>query len=307
MGARIAKRNGKYYDLQTTNKTFLKVAKDLQFLGIKNWYFLLEIYDYSLVEINLLSRKVIRKSFDIETDLDDLKEELDRDVRKKLNAEEKEKVFLATTTALRDINLLLNGKNIPNGHLEDLKEELEKNRKDLAFSVTQKTKQESSNTNFEHREAERNKFSVLNIDEDTTQEEYENCIKEAIAIINNAKEKITTNIELPLYLIDKGELPNGFAIFSIDPTEEIKRCEEGKVNVYKIVINEETKYIPLTNIIYFTNLNQTLPLGMHNGSRVLIDLLNKSPKLISIDKNNVLTIKENGIKRLNINIMEYEI
>ena len=103
---------------------------------------------------------------------------------------EKEKVFLATTTALRDINLLLNGKNIPNGHLEDLKEELEKNRKDLAFSVTQKTKQESSNTNFEHREAERNKFSVLNIDEDTTQEEYENCIKEAIAIINNAKEKI---------------------------------------------------------------------------------------------------------------------
>ena len=102
-------------------------------------------------------------------------------------------------------------------------------------------------------------------------------------------------------------MPNGFAIFSIDPTEEIKRCEEGKVNVYKIVINEETKYIPLTNIIYFTNLNQTLPLGMHNGSRVLIDLLNKSPKLISIDKNNVLTIKENGIKRLNINIMEYEI
>ena len=253
------------------------------------------------------NNKKIRKSFDIETDLDDLKEELDRDVRKKLNAEEKEKVFLATTTALRDINLLLNGKNIPNGHLEDLKEELEKNRKDLAFSVTQKTKQESSNTNFEHREAERNKFSVLNIDEDTTQEEYENCIKEAIAIINNAKEKITTNIELPLYLIDKGELPNGFAIFSIDPTEEIKRCEEGKVNVYKIVINEETKYIPLTNIIYFTNLNQTLPLGMHNGSRVLIDLLNKSPKLISIDKNNVLTIKENGIKRLNINIMEYEI
>ena len=44
-------------------------------------------------------------------------------------------------------------------------------------------------------------------------------------------------------------------------------------------INEETKYIPLTNIIYFTNLNQTLPLGMHNGSRVLIDLLNKSPKV----------------------------
>lgn len=52
MGARIAKRGDRYFDLKTSNKTFLKVAKDLQFLGIKNWYFMLEIFDPSLVEIN---------------------------------------------------------------------------------------------------------------------------------------------------------------------------------------------------------------------------------------------------------------
>ena len=52
MGARIARKNGKFYDLQTPNKSFLKVAKELQSLGISNWYFMLETYDYSLVGID---------------------------------------------------------------------------------------------------------------------------------------------------------------------------------------------------------------------------------------------------------------
>lgn len=52
MGNRIARKNGKYYDLKTSNKSFLQVAKDLQTLGIKNWYFMLEIYDYSLIEVD---------------------------------------------------------------------------------------------------------------------------------------------------------------------------------------------------------------------------------------------------------------
>ena len=52
MGSRIARKNGKFYDLKTSNKSFLRVAKDLQTLGIENWYFMLEICDYSLVEVN---------------------------------------------------------------------------------------------------------------------------------------------------------------------------------------------------------------------------------------------------------------
>lgn len=52
MASRIARYNGKFYDLQTSNKTFLQVAKDLQTLGIQNFYFMLEIYDYSLVNVD---------------------------------------------------------------------------------------------------------------------------------------------------------------------------------------------------------------------------------------------------------------
>lgn len=49
---KVIKRGDKYYDLSTSNRSFLQVAKDLQTLGIKNCYFMLEIKDYSLVGVD---------------------------------------------------------------------------------------------------------------------------------------------------------------------------------------------------------------------------------------------------------------
>ena len=49
---RIIRHNNKFYDFGTANKSFLAVAKDLKLLGIKNWYFMLEIYDPSLTQID---------------------------------------------------------------------------------------------------------------------------------------------------------------------------------------------------------------------------------------------------------------
>lgn len=42
----------KFYDMGTKNRSFLEVASDLRKLGIKNWYFLLELYDISLVNVD---------------------------------------------------------------------------------------------------------------------------------------------------------------------------------------------------------------------------------------------------------------
>ena len=52
MKGRIARINNHLIDLGTQNKSFLQVAQDLKTLGLKNWYFMLEIYDYSLVNID---------------------------------------------------------------------------------------------------------------------------------------------------------------------------------------------------------------------------------------------------------------
>lgn len=50
--SRLKKVKGKMYDVGTSNKSFLQVAADLKKIGIKNYYFMLELIDTSLVGIN---------------------------------------------------------------------------------------------------------------------------------------------------------------------------------------------------------------------------------------------------------------
>jgi hypothetical protein len=51
--ARVTTSSGvKYYDLGTKNKSFLKVARDLKILGIKNYYWMLEIKDPAVLKID---------------------------------------------------------------------------------------------------------------------------------------------------------------------------------------------------------------------------------------------------------------
>lgn len=57
---RIKRLGKKFYDTGTTNKSFLQVAKDLKSLGVKNYYFMLEIKDYSLVGVDPFSPNLTR-------------------------------------------------------------------------------------------------------------------------------------------------------------------------------------------------------------------------------------------------------
>ena len=50
--SRIISKNGKFYDTGTRNKSFIQVASDLKELGVKNWYFMLEIKDPSLINVD---------------------------------------------------------------------------------------------------------------------------------------------------------------------------------------------------------------------------------------------------------------
>lgn len=60
MANRIKRVGNKFYDVGTANKSFLQVAKDLKSLGIHNYYFMLEIYDYSLVSIDPCAKNLTR-------------------------------------------------------------------------------------------------------------------------------------------------------------------------------------------------------------------------------------------------------
>ena len=52
MAKRIKRYNNKLYDFGTANVSFLQLAHDLQYLGVKEWYFLLEIKDHSIAGVD---------------------------------------------------------------------------------------------------------------------------------------------------------------------------------------------------------------------------------------------------------------
>lgn len=52
MKARLARVGNNLYDLGTSNTSFLQVAEDLKTLGIKNWFFMLQLYDPTLVTVD---------------------------------------------------------------------------------------------------------------------------------------------------------------------------------------------------------------------------------------------------------------
>ena len=49
---RIICVKGRFYDTGTSNKSFLQVAMDLKTLGVREWYFMLEIKDPSLINVD---------------------------------------------------------------------------------------------------------------------------------------------------------------------------------------------------------------------------------------------------------------
>ena len=94
------------------------------------------------------------------------------------------------------------------------------------------------------------------------------------------------NIEdIAIYKLSSEESLNekSFEILNINPKEEIESgCEnKEKVHLFKLNIKEKMPVMFYTNIIFYDNLNKTLPIGMDIGSKVLIDLYKFETKLVS--------------------------
>lgn len=251
--------------------------------------------------------KKIKRYFNLSLDLKDIGEELDKLVRNVLTKQEQDATYLTTTSILQDINAVLADKEIPEKHLQDLKEQFKNNKTKLFLNVLTSEDEEFSVDFKGHRETKKNKLGILDIDESTTGEEYKEILKNIISKINTAKEKITFDVELPLYYSSTTGLPHEYVLFSIDPAEILDKMTEGQINIYKITIDENTHFIPLTNIIYFNNLNKTLPIGMNETNKVLINTRDLNLQLVKKQDNNILKFKDNKIHILELTIYEYKI
>ena len=161
--------------------------------------------------------------------------------------------------------------------------------------------------NIKHRESEKNKFSILNIKETTTLENYVNKLKEISSSIENSMSKFKNILEIPIYKV--GKLEEGLNLFFINPENAFKYVESNNVNLYKVVLKEDVECIPLTNIIYYNNTNQTLPLGMNVTDGILIDTQKVKLEVDKKNENYIIKTKDSEAKpnAIKINILEYKI
>lgn len=245
----------------------------------------------------------IKKSFNINLDLEEIKIELDTLARSNLNKDELDAAFISTTKILNDVNRLLKNEEIDEESLNTLKNELKENKTKLTLNL--KNENIKLTKQIEHRETERNIFSILNINDNTTMDEYKKILQNIISKINEAEGKVSINIDFPIYFASNNENLDEFKLFTINPQDTLGNILEGEIYIHKIIANENLKYIPLTNIVYFNNLNKTLPLGMDCETKILVNTNSLKYNNIKKEENNILTFKDNKIQVLKLNIYNY--
>ena len=119
------------------------------------------------------NRKILKKSFDFKSDMEDLGAKVDTIQRKKLSREEMDALFIAKTEVLYLLNMLrendLNKRALENTLLE-LKEEFNNNRLYIdseTFDIFGNVDDDSRKVKYigsrSHRENEKSKFKILNI------------------------------------------------------------------------------------------------------------------------------------------------
>ena len=204
-----------------------------------------------------------------------------------MSKEELDSIYLTTTYVLSDINKISNGEQITEEYIDDLKEKakkenslLEKENFDIFAGMAYDNKLKIL-ANKKHREVEREVFRILDINRNTTAEDYTNYLKQVIKNLESAFEKIRIPVDLPVYKADLDKLnESNFNVFNIEGKEAIYNFSENdkkKLNLYKINLKEKTPILAFTNIAYFENNNKTLPLGMNISEGILLN--NKSMDL----------------------------
>ena len=261
--------------------------------------------------IEVHTNRKLKKAFNFDLDFEDLSKQMDKEQRTVFTKEETDSIFIATTNVLNDINCIIHKEKISEEHLLKIKEEMQENEKNTAFdifgSIDSSNEQVKTLGNIKHRENAKNKFSILNLKGKTTLKEYTNKIRNIADDIQASIKKFKSDIEIPIYKV--GNIEDGLNVFYINPESALKDAKSKEVNLYKIMLKENTNCIALTNIMYYNNNNQTLPLGMHISDGILINTEKLNLKLKNKDENYIIKTIEASpkIETLKINIFEYEI
>ena len=258
-------------------------------------------------ETENIKREKIEKYFDYEEDLEDLGIAMDELQRRKLSKTETDAIFAGKyiLNVYRNLDEDENKKVIEK-ELKRLKDEYKNDLEYISikdFDIfgglsEDKTKIKLIN-NQKHREIEKDKYTVLNLNLDTELDSFRDNAKHNLALIKEALNKIKTPYNISVYKLNSDEKIKGLEICNINPENAIQTLLNGKEQegvLCKINIKENMPMLFFSNIIFYDNTNKTLPVGMNLSTEVMLDL-NK------IEIECIKTLEFN----INVNITEFEV
>ena len=238
-------------------------------------------------EVN--GKNMLKKTFDYEEDIESLANKIDTQQREKLTHKAQDALF-ASNFVLDGINIVSKTKLLKSDEeklsnlLEALKadyrkdiDKIEEKDFDIFGNVSEDKTKIKTLKNNKHRETEKDKYKVLNVNLNTELDAFTEKLKELRKILIDESDKIEVPYDIALYKASNDKLsPEGFDKFSINPFETLNNLEKiatsKETYLYKINVPENTKLVFYSNITFFENNNQTLPLGMDISQEGLINM-----------------------------------
>lgn len=274
------------------------------------------------------NKNTLKKAFSFETDFEELGAKMDTIQRKKLSKEELDSLYIAKTDMLYLLNMLREddlNKSALESTLARLKEEFNKNRLitdaetfDIFGSVDDDSRKLKYIGSRGHRENEKNKFKILNINKKIDVFDFTERLQSIITYLEGTTPKMTAQYDFSLYKVSQiteKVKEQSFDIYNLNPEkalEEYNDDGEGALNLIKLNYKEGLPLIYYTNSIFYDNNNQTLPIGMDLSSSVFLDCKKLEFTLVNKNKfktNNYFTESNNLLlpKTKDIFVYEYDV
>lgn len=261
-----------------------------------------------------ISKNKIEKVYEYEEDMEEIGELVDK-TQRKYTEEQRNHIYIAATDLINVLNNL-NNEEILEESLINLKEEVNKRRilfstdkMDIFGEMTDDNTKIKILGNKKHRETLKDKLKILEINSDTTIEEYKEKLTEILDTIKQSIENVKEAISIPVYIeAEKIDELNGLKVFDMNLENIINNSENKEINIYKINVKSNNKVVYFSNCIYYNNYNKTLPLGMDVSAKCLLNVdKNKLKKLGKDDFRISTQIDEFKVNTKKVNIYEYEI
>ena len=268
----------------------------------------------------------LHKIFNYELDFLKFAEDMDKKIRKNLDNDEISSIYLNINGMIKYINKYREYSENKNENMEEYYQDLELYLKELKkiyieiygensvdydiFGNSQNFKTTRYLRERAFREEDRELYKEMKFKKDMNLEELKDIIKENLDKIQNALSKIKIDMEVDIYKIGNWTSKlkeNNIEIYNLNINEEkINIGKEDKTyNLYHLNIPAESNMLPLTNIVFYTNNNKTLPEGMDVSTQVIIDM-SKYNFVVSEYINTKINISEGIYSKIkNLNIYRY--